>query len=182
MIHNSNEVINDLIKMTKSHIDYANELISISEEKLQYKQSNESWSVLECLEHLNRYAFFYNKEIQKKMQSSSLPFSETFKSSYLGNKFSMDMLPKKGMKTMKTFKSKNPINSNLDKEKVINSFINLQRELLSCLEISKTKNLNKIKTKTTLPILKFKLGDTFRFVIHHNERHIHQAKQVMLGA
>ena len=88
MIHNSNEVINGLIKMTKSHIDYANDLISISEEKLQYKQSKESWSVLECLEHINRYTSFYNEEISKKMKASSLTFTETFKSTYLGEKFS----------------------------------------------------------------------------------------------
>ena len=168
--------------MTNSHINYANELLNIPDNKLQYKQSNRSWSVLECLEHLNRYAFFYNKEINKKMISSSLPFTETFKSSYLGNKFSMDMLPKKGMKAMKTFKSKNPNNSNLNKDKVIGSFINSQKELLSYLELSKKKNLNKIKTKTTLPIIKFKLGDTFRFVIHHNERHIYQAKKVLLNS
>ena len=57
--------------------------------------------------------------------------------------------------------------------------LKLQEELLSYLETAKNKNLDKIKTKTTLPILKFKLGDTFRFIIHHNERHIVQAKRVL---
>ena len=179
MIHNSKKVIADLVLMTTSHIKYAKQLLEISEEKLQIKHSEKSWSVLECLEHLNRYALFYNAEINKKMNASSLPFSETFKSSYLGQKFSMDMLPKENMKTMNTFKSKNPNSSALSKETVLLSFIQLQEELLSYLEIAKNKNLDKIKTKTTLPILKFKLGDTFRFVIHHNERHVVQAKNVL---
>ncbi len=179
MIYNSKEVIESLIKMTKSHISYANSLLNVSEDKLQYKETPKSWSVLECLEHLNRYALFYNKEIHKRMTSSVLPFSETFKSTFLGNKFANDMLPREGMKTMNTFKSKNPNASKLNKESVLLSFIQLQEELLNHLEIAKSKNLDKIKTKTTLPIIKFKLGDTFRFVIHHNERHIVQSKRVL---
>lgn len=178
MIHNSKEIITSLIHMTTSHVNYAKQLLEVNEEQLQYKPYPKSWSVLECLEHLNRYATFYNTEIHKRINTSSLPFSETFKSSYLGNKFANDMLPKEGMKTMSTFKSKNPNTSKLDKEQVILTFIELQKELLDYLELAKTKNLDKIKTKTTLPILKFKLGDTFRFVIHHNERHIVQARRV----
>ncbi|MFY0631555.1 MAG: DinB family protein [Flavobacteriaceae bacterium] len=179
MVHNSKEVISHLIIMTSSHIAYAKQLLEISEDQLQFKQSPKSWCALECLEHLNRYASFYNTEINKRMNASSLPFSETFKSTYLGNKFSNDMLPKEGMKTMNTFKSKNPNTSTLDKEQVLLTFIKLQGELLTFLNAAYTKNLDKIKTYTTLPILKFKLGDTFRFVIFHNERHIQQAKKVL---
>jgi hypothetical protein len=165
--------------MTSSHLKEAKQWLELSEDKLQYKNGPKSWSVLECLEHLNRYTSFYNREISKKMKASSLPFSETFKSTYLGEKFSNDMLPKEGMKTMKTFKSKNPNASKLDKDEVLHTFIKLQEELLSHLESGFSKNLDKVKTYTTLPILKFKLGDTFRFVIHHNERHIVQAKRVL---
>ena len=181
MIYNSKDIISGLIAMTKDHVNYAKELLKISEDKLQSKQSSKSWSVLECLEHLNMYASFYNREISEKMIASSLPFSETFKSTYLGNKFANDMLPKEGIKTMNTFKSKNPNQSTLDKETVLLTFIKLQETLLQLLETAKHKNLDKVKTRTTLPIIKFKLGDTFRFVIHHNERHIVQAKKVLLN-
>lgn len=179
MNYNSTTVISDLTQMTSAHINYGKQLLEISEDKLQFKQSTKSWSVLECLEHLNMYTAFYNTEIIKRMNASSLPFTETFKSTYLGNKFANDMLPKEGMKTMNTFKSKNPNASKVDKEQVAHTFIKLQEELLALLGKAKTKNLDKIKTKTTLPILKFKLGDTFRFVIHHNERHVVQAKRVL---
>lgn len=179
MVYNSKKTISNLIEMTSSHINYAKQLLETPEDSLQHKINTNSWSVLECLEHLNRYSTFYNTEINKKINASSLPFSETFKSTYLGNKFAKDMLPKEGMKTMKTFKSKNPNLSNLNKEEVLLSFINAQEEMLALLKRSYSKNLNKIKTKTTIPFLKFKLGDTLRFVIHHNERHINQAKRVL---
>lgn len=181
MIYNSKDIISGLITMTTAHLSYAKELLEISENKLQFKQSSKSWSVLECLEHLNMYATFYNTEISKKMIASSLPFSETFKSTYLGNKFANDMLPKEGMKTMNTFKSKNPNQSKLNKETVLLTFIQLQETLLQLLEVAKSKNLDKVKTRTTLPIIKFKLGDTFRFVIHHNKRHIFQAQKALLN-
>jgi len=45
---------------------------------------------------------------------------------------------------------------------------------------AKTKNLNTIKIPTTLSKwIRMNLGDTFRFLIAHNERHIRQAKRAM---
>ncbi len=91
----------------------------------------------------------------------------------------MDMLPKEKLNKMKTFKSKNPIYSTLNSQQVIDSFLAHQRKLLELLTIAKEKNLTKIKTAITLPLLQFRLGDTFRFTIYHNERHIVQAKKVL---
>ncbi len=178
MNFNSTTLLSDLTAIVNEHISYAKQLLELKEEKLQWRAQENSWSVLECLEHLNLYARYYNDEIDTKMKRSNLPFSDTFKSGFLGNKFANDMLPKEQMKTMNTFKSKNPIHSDLNKETVILDFINLQESLLELLKVAATKNL-KLKIKTTLPLLKLRLGDTFRFVINHNIRHIEQAKRVL---
>ncbi|SOU86901.1 DinB family protein [Tenacibaculum dicentrarchi] len=173
---NTKELLSELKQTVVSHINYVESLKNNTTQELQYKKTVKSWSVLECLEHLNLYAEFYNNEIRKRIEKSKYQKSTVFKSGYLGNKFALDMLPKEGMKTMNTFKSKNPIYSKLDKKVVLERFIKLQKELLNLLELSENKNLTKIKTAITLPILKFRLGDTFRFVINHNQRHIIQAK------
>ncbi|MCD8401920.1 DinB family protein [Tenacibaculum finnmarkense] len=175
---NTKELLSELKQIVVSHINYAESLKNTTTEDLQYKKTAKSWSVLECLEHLNLYAEFYNNEIRKRIEKSKYQKSTVFKSGYLGNKFALDMLPKEGMKTMNTFKSKNPIYSKLDEKVVLERFIMLQKELLQLLELSEDKNLTKVKTSTTLPILKFRLGDTFRFVINHNQRHIIQAKNI----
>ncbi|MCD8453040.1 DinB family protein [Tenacibaculum finnmarkense genomovar ulcerans] len=175
---NTKELLSELKQIVVSHINYAESLKNTTTEDLQYKKTVKSWSVLECLEHLNLYAEFYNNEIRKRIEKSKYQKSTVFKSGYLGNKFALDMLPKEGMKTMNTFKSKNPIYSKLDEKVVLERFIMLQKELLQLLELSEDKNLTKVKTSTTLPILKFRLGDTFRFVINHNQRHIIQAKNI----
>jgi hypothetical protein len=178
MNFNSTTLLTDLKKTVNDHIDFSKQLLELSEEKLQWRVKENSWSVLECLVHLNLYAIFYNNKIEEKMDACKLSFSETFKSGYLGNKFANDMLPKEKLNKMKTFKSKNPIHSNLNKETVLLEFIKHQEKMLSLLETAATKNL-KIKVQTTLPFVKFKLGDTFRFVINHNVRHIEQAKRVL---
>ncbi|WP_237274854.1 DinB family protein [Tenacibaculum ovolyticum] len=177
MVFKTEELLLVLKEYVINHIDYANSLKNFSEGALQKKQDDISWSVLECLEHLNLYALFYNKEIKSRIDKSKLIKSPFFKSGYLGNKFSLDMLPKENMKTMNTFKSKNPIYSKLSKDDVLLRFISQQTELLQLLELAKNKDLTKIKTSITLPFLKFRLGDTFRFVIYHNERHIVQSKK-----
>ena len=179
MIFKSDELLTELKTLVQTHITFSKSLLEISEKQLQSKLNKDSWSVLECLEHLNLYGDFYIPEIKRRLQKSMSKPSHNFKSGFLGNKFAIDMLPKEKMKTMNTFKSKNPINSSLDKEKVILRFIHQQEKMLELLESSKSKNLNKIKTSITLPLLKFKLGDTFRFVIHHNERHVKQAENVL---
>ncbi len=176
---NTKNLLTELKAKVNSHIEEAKLLLTLSNDELQYKTSPKSWSVIECIEHLNLYAKFYNLEVAKRIKKSNSKATTNFKSSYLGNKFALNMLPKEGMKTMNTFKSKNPIYSDLNTKKVLLKFITFQEELLILLEKSKGKNLTKIKTSTTLPILKFRLGDTFRFVIYHNERHIVQARKVL---
>ncbi|MBE7628493.1 DinB family protein [Tenacibaculum piscium] len=175
---NTKELLSELKQLVISHINYAESLKNNTSEELQYKKTAKSWSVLECLEHLNLYAEFYNNEIRKRIEKSKHQKSIVFKSGYLGNKFALEMLPKERMKTMNTFKSKNPIYSKLDKKVVLERFIIFQKELLELLELAENKNLTKIKTAITLPLLKFRLGDTFRFVINHNQRHIVQAKNI----
>ena len=179
MMIKSDELIEELEILVKQHILYATEFLKLSENELQYRNNDKSWSILECIEHLNLYGNFYLTEIEKRMKSSKKNQETYFKSGWLGNKFALDMLPKDDMKVMSTFKSKNPIHSTLNREKVLLNFIKQQKEMLILLKLAKGKSLNKIKTSITLPILKFRLGDTFRFVIYHNERHLKQAKNIL---
>ena len=178
MTFNKNELLHVLSELTYSHIDYVKFLLQENSERIQYKVNEKSWSAIECIEHLNLYARFYNKEIRKGIETSNFSSSDIFKSGIIGGKFAMDMLPNDKMKKMNTFKSKNPIYSKLNNEKVLLEFLDLQSELKVLLEKARTKNLTKIKTSITLPLLKFRLGDTLRFVIYHNERHIVQAKKI----
>ncbi len=174
------ELIQDLIKRTQDHLNQVEQYRQMELEDLNWKEHTEKWSVLECIEHLNRYGDFYIPEITQRIQNSSTTASNpTFKSGWLGNYFAESMLPKEKLNKMNTFKSMNPVGSQLDKS-VLDKFIRQQKQLLDLLEKSRSLNLSKIKTAISISKwIKLRLGDTFRVVIYHNYRHMVQAEKVL---
>lgn len=171
------QLIDELKKNTDENIQFAENLLNETDEKLNFRLSENSWSILECLEHLNRYGNFYIHEIRKRIENSDTKPTEIFNSGILGNYFANSMLPKEKLNSMKTFKSMNPIHSKLNKE-VLNEFVVQQKQIIHLLNEAKNIDLNKVKTSISISnLIKFKLGDTFRFVIYHNLRHIKQAKR-----
>lgn len=172
-------LLQELATQVKSHIEYATSLEKQTEKPLNARITPDSWSVLECIEHLNRYGNFYLPEIEKQINSSHSKPEAEFKSGMLGNYFAKSMLPKAKLNKMKTFKNMNPIHSKLDKS-VLKTFISQQKKLLLLLENAENVSLNKAKTSISIStLIKLKLGDTFRFLIYHNERHIQQAQKVL---
>lgn len=175
----SETLIAELTEMTKQHISFAAALKEKSDIQLNWKVNQESWSILECLEHLNLYGDFYIPEIEKVIQNSKSKSESIFKSSIIGNYFAESMLPKEKLNKMKTFKDKNPLNSFLDRN-AIDRFINQQIKFLELLDKARTISLNKEKTSISITVLiKLRLGDTFRFVISHNIRHLKQIEKIV---
>ncbi|WP_300664358.1 DinB family protein [Fluviicola sp.] len=175
-------LITDLTNRTQLCLSKAAAFNELSAETLNFKRDELSWSALECLEHLNLYGRFYLPEIAKRIQRAESKNKESFKSGWLGNYFANSMLPKEKLNKMKTFKNMNPLNSRLDKEKVIREFMQQQEEILRLLNQARKIDLNKTKTNISISKwIKLKLGDTFRFVIFHNQRHLVQAEKVLKG-
>ena len=48
-----------------------NEFKQLSLQQLNYKPGTDSWSILECLEHLNRYSRYYNPALAKAIANNS---------------------------------------------------------------------------------------------------------------
>lgn len=175
----TSQLLLELKDITQDNIQFAETLLNNEDSELNFRITEESWSVLECLEHLNRYGNFYLPEINERISISKFPPKTEFSSGILGNYFAKSMLPKEKLNKMKTFKTMNPIHSKLDKS-VVGEFIRQQNLLLDLLEKSTKINLEKIKTSISISkFIKLKLGDTFRFIIYHNLRHINQAKNIL---
>ena len=192
-----------LIEEIKTILQKTVQLQKLSNDELNFRPNTESWTVLECIEHLNRYSIFYLEEIEKrideKIDKNKLKSNQdyVFKSGFLGNYSANSMLPvQKGIVSisenksptanhslrignkMKTFKDKNPIHSGVDR-RVLDTFIDDQNEFMRLLEKAQQVDWNKTKVSLTLPLLKFNLGDTFRFVINHEIRHFIQIKNIL---
>ena len=172
-------MVNDLIKRTETNLRAAQELSKKSSNELNFHPAPGSWSALECVEHLNFYGNYYVPEIEIQIAASPYPAEEIFKSGFLGNFFAQSMLPEEGFKKVKTLKSSNPIGKELSKE-VIDHFISHQQKLLELLK--KAKHVSLSRTKTGISIskyLKLRLGNTFRVVVYHNQRHLLQVKRAL---
>ncbi len=167
-------LIQSLIEQIRQHINTVEKLRNEELQTLTWKENPTSWSILECLEHLNLYGDFYLPEIEKKIKQADSKNEDNFKSGILGNYFAQSMLPKEKLNKMKTFKDKNPLNTNLDRT-VIDRFLDQQIKLLELLNLSRKVSLNKVKIDTSISrLIKLKLGDTFQFFINHISRHIAQ--------
>ncbi len=177
---NSETLITDLVARTRQLIHEAEELKQLDFKRLNHKQNAESWSALECIAHLNLYGDFYLPEITRRMAQTAYPQSaKVFKSGWLGNYFANSMLPKEKLNKMKTFKDKNPAGSKLTSE-ALDRFIQQQQQMLELLDRARKIDLN--RTRTGISISKWitlKLGDTFRVVVYHNQRHMVQARKAI---
>lgn len=138
-------LILDLTERTRKNINQVEKLNQLTEKELNKKKSQETWSVLECIEHLNLYGEFYISEIEQKINKSKTNPETFFKSGIIGDYFAKSMMPSEKMKKIKTFKDKDPNGTKLNK-KTIEKFLEQQRQILGILNKSKKISLNKTKT------------------------------------
>ena len=171
-------LIDQLTDSTKKMMSAVEKYRALPAEALNFKSAPGSWSILECLEHLNLYGDFYLKEIETRIIEADKKQGKQFKRGLLGNYFANSMLPKNGkINKMKTFKDKDPANSSLPLT-TIDRFLKQQDRMLDLLKSARAVDLNKVKTSITIPVIKLKLGDTFRFVINQNLRHMIQIEGI----
>ena len=172
-----NALIDELTALTEEAIAAAYNFRLLPERTLNFKKSAPEWSILECLEHLNLYGDYYLPEIQKRLLSTEFHVGkEVFKSGIIGNYFANLIKVKNGkVKKMRTTKDKDPNNSKLTIT-TIDRFLGQLESLKVLLNQSRSVHLTRIKTNISLTrFIKLKLGDTLRFVVYHNERHVLQA-------
>lgn len=181
----SQQLLHDLKALTeKLKKEVQDRFLSLNEGQLAWRPRPESWSINDCLAHLNKYARYYNKVIRNKIEESTEPPQSTFTSSHLGRTMYRTMkLGKKNniRKKMRAPKGYNPLqNPEIIGQEPVAEFIRHQESLIDLLSKAKETNLKKVKVPISISkIIKLRLGDAFAFIIYHNERHVQQANNVM---
>ncbi len=173
------KLIKELREMTKTASMQVLDFNQYSSQELNFKASANEWSVLECLEHLYLYGKFYLPEIEQRLENSTAPASEYFRTGILGN-FFVDSIKATNKKKLKATKEMDTTGSKLSAASIHQ--LAKQLEWLDTLLLkAETSDLNKIKTNISLSkFIKLRLGDTLRFLVYHNERHIIQAQKAAL--
>lgn len=139
------------------------------------------WSVAQCIEHLNSYNRYYLPQIEKALirgTYKNLPAATTYKPGWLGNYFTKLMKPGANGELsgkMNAPKDHRPPDT-LDAKNVILEFIAEEERLLSYLQRARVLNIAKLKVPVSIAkFIKLQLGDTFRFLVAHQQRHMLQA-------
>jgi uncharacterized damage-inducible protein DinB len=145
--------------------------------QLNHQPAPGAWSILECLEHLNRYSRYYNERLAKSLTRPSISANAKEAEvgySWLGGKFIRMMAPG-NTKKAKTLKSMNPSGSRLDRE-VLTEFALHQQQLLELLAQAHSADLNRKAVPVEfLKVIKMRVGEAFEFVVLHEQRHVQQA-------
>ncbi len=164
--------VNKLIAITE------NEFKPLSLQQLNYKPGADSWSILECLEHLNRYSRFYLPRLQEAISGAApTKTDQNIAYSWLG-KYSINFVKPGNGKKNKTLKHMNPNNSLLTSQ-VLEEFLRHQETVKALLVKAQQKDLNK-KTIAIefMRFIKMKTGEALEFLVLHQQRHIGQAQRV----
>jgi hypothetical protein len=176
------DLINELKADVHKIIASAEQMKGVDKSKLIYQCNKKEWSVVQIIEHINAYNRFYLPHIDRALAERNDSRNAWFNSGFWGDYFTKSMKPtnvfevKNKMKAMKNYSFPNSLNV----DSVFNEFFQHQQKLLDLLDASKERDLNAIKIPLTISkMIKLKLGDTFRFLIAHEQRHMVQARNTI---
>ena len=175
------EVLSALELETEKHLTEAVRVFqNLPAQTLLKPAANGGWSIAQCLAHLNSYGRFYLPAIGHALDHpSGNACNENFTSGWLGNYFTKMMQPGGSAKKYKSPKDHAPA-ADLNAPAVIAEFIEQQERLIIQLRKAKAVNINATRVPISISKwIRLKLGDTFRFLIAHNERHLLQAKKLL---
>ena len=180
----TNDLLQQLQSDTRQIILETKLLLQQDPELLVQQPAPGKWSVAQVIEHLNAYGHYYIPEIRKALENQKYSPDELYHPGWLGNYFTNSMKPtpdKQIRNKMKALKNYSPA-PELDSKVVIDEFLNQQQELLILLDLASANNISRIRISISVAkFIRFKLGDTFRFVIAHQQRHFIQCSNVMLA-
>lgn len=176
----TSELLAKLTEITERNLADGKSFLASSDETLHQRPRPAAWNALECLAHLNHYGDYYLPEIRKQMAATKYKTAtETYTSSWLGNKFAAGMKPGPKTKKISTLKKANPVNFSPEPSRAsITEFIRQQEETLELLRLAAAVDLTRTKTGTSLTsLIRLRLCDTLRVVVYHNWRHVEQAER-----
>lgn len=170
-------LLDELKAMVRHHREEGRRFEAMPDEILQYKPEPTVWNVLECVEHLNRYAEVYHPAIEKQIGKVDAAPTKTFKPGFLGGRLAKSMLP--GGKKVRTFMKMNPGGQEVGRE-VLDRFVAERDRLEQLLDAAEKVDLNAVGVPISVSRwVKIRLGDALRLVIYHDQRHIEQAQRAV---
>lgn len=179
--YNSLALLEELQADVRQLILAANKLKAEDPGLLHEQPAPGKWNVVQVLEHLNSYGRFYIPAIGISLKKDK-PAREIYKPGFIGDYFTKLMRPSE--KGTVQYKMKAPRDHrpapHLDHQPVLQTFLDQQQSFLDLLEKAKTRDIGRLRTPITLSrFIRLKTGDTFRFLIAHEQRHFVQIRNTL---
>lgn len=175
------ELLDQLQADVRQMILEVNRLKSLDPGLLLGQPAPGKWSVTQVLEHLNSYTRYYLLAIERALEADR-PATGEFKPGWLGNYFTKLMKPGEDGEVknkMNALKDHRPGRFE-DALPVLTTFLEHQHYLVDLLEKAKAKNIGRIRVPISISkLIRLKAGDTFRFLIAHEQRHFVQIERTL---
>lgn len=179
-------MIDELTGALQAQIEQAERLRLLLAGTLMKRPATGQWNVQEVFAHLVLSSGVYERGLHAVFarKAALLPNSPSFTPGVLGGYFTRTMEPKPDgritwkMKTMRMF---DPAKQDNAPSAPLQAFIDLSNSLLGLLERARSTDLDRMKVVSTLgPLVRFKAGDAFRFVVAHHKRHFLQIERLLV--
>ncbi len=159
------------------------EFAQLSDEQLRWKPAPNRWSIVECLQHLNLAERFYIRNIQHKVDQLGLlqtnPADQPLESDWIGKAMLYAVDPQVKIRLPAPGMIRPRPAADLVPTDVMSQFVELQTLLHSLLNKAVYLDWNQDKVMSLFGNwLKIRLGDAFRMLVAHSERHMKQALRV----
>ena len=169
---------------TRQIILQTNHLLREDPETLLQQPEEGKWSVAQVIEHLNSYGRYYLPLVEVSVSGRTSPPKEFYRPGWLGNYFTKAMKPKNNgqiTNKMQAPRSHRP-SRDIGNDIVLKEFLEQEQLLLGLLDKADEVNLEKSRIPISISrFIKLQLGDTFRFLIAHHQRHFVQVNNTLKG-
>lgn len=176
-IFDQQTMLSEMEAKVETHLDHAVCIFqNLTDAQLNRSSTTGGWSIAECLWHLNSYAIYYHPHIDKAIgKAKPVSHGGTYNETWAGAFFARMMDPTTGKKKSKAFKAHVPP-SNLNGHRVVMDFISHQEHLLLRLREAGKVDMRSARIPISImPWARLPLGDVFRFLVAHEDRHVAQA-------
>lgn len=179
---NTSILFEEVIGITRENLDVLQKRFShFSEQQRNWKPNPQVWSINEIFAHLNVFSRFYHIAFLNRIENTKFREpKENFISSPLGRSAWKSMKLGNAKNVKRKFNTQRAYNPLVDPSLVngndVVDFQASQEELLQIIEKAKTINVRKAKVQISFSkIIRLRFGDALLYVVYHNERHVHQA-------
>jgi len=155
----------------------------LSDEQLSWSPDEKTWSVGHCLYHIWLTNDKYLVEVLNALKEARYPApdEQDYESNGMGRRFIAKIGPDGGP-NVPVPKSLKP-----EKKKVPLGIRQLVMEQLTAFDefVQESHRVDMVKTKLrspVMPLVRLQLGDVFKALAGHNERHLRQAERIMRTA